>query len=225
MNSERTTVGGRTEIGRGLLSDQIYEVVRDAILSGELSPGDRVVESEVARRYEVSQAPVREAVKRLAQEGLLTYLPRRGNFVSSISEDEMAEARVVRAAMESLAASLVGSRIAPSRVTQLREIVARMHTAVSDHSYDEFRRLDVSFHRTVIESTGNSVLLRVWDVLQPTFLATRVISDPFYQGERDVIASEHGYLVDLLEGTDVERAAAEFSRHAAGEPPRTALPS
>ena len=89
---------------RVLLSDQAYDLMRRSILDGTLSPGARIVESEIARRLGVSQAPVREAVKRLAHEGLVTVLPRRGSYVAQISVDEVDDAREVRAMLEEAAA-------------------------------------------------------------------------------------------------------------------------
>src|SRR5438874_317808 len=76
-----------------LLSDRVYEAIRGWILSGELAPGMRVVESEIARVLGTSQTPAREAVRRLAHEGLVTYRPRLGNFVTEISQVEAREAR------------------------------------------------------------------------------------------------------------------------------------
>src|SRR5690242_2606867 len=76
----------------GRLSDQVYDLVRAAIAAGELEPGARLVELELARRYGVSQAPVRDALRRLAADGLVLQFPRRGSYVADISEEDARQA-------------------------------------------------------------------------------------------------------------------------------------
>src|ERR1700678_4172389 len=87
-----------------LLSDKVYGLVRRAILDGTQAPGSRLVESEIARSLGVSQAPVRDAIKRLGHEGLVTSLPRRGSYVTELSEHEFAIGRELRAAVEQVGA-------------------------------------------------------------------------------------------------------------------------
>src|SRR6478735_11861231 len=103
-----------TELKRGLLSDQIYELVKTMIKDGTLEPGEQLVESQLARRLQVSQAPVRDALKRLAHEGLVTHVRHQGNFVASYSDEEAQQAKVARAALEGLAGELACGRLDPA---------------------------------------------------------------------------------------------------------------
>ena len=108
-----------------LLSDRVYDAIRGWILSGELAPGMRVVESEIARVLGTSQTPAREAVRRLAHEGLVTYRPRLGNFVTEISQVEAREAREVRVLLESAAARRATGHVPPGELDLLRIEVQR----------------------------------------------------------------------------------------------------
>ncbi|MDR1711765.1 MAG: GntR family transcriptional regulator [Propionibacteriaceae bacterium] len=99
-------------VNRKLLSDQVYDLILASILDGTRAPGSRVVESEIARTLGVSQAPVREAVKKLAHAGLLTSIARNGSYVTEISREEVTFSREIRAAIESAAARVVTERAA-----------------------------------------------------------------------------------------------------------------
>src|SRR5262249_55336665 len=106
-----TLASNKDRLRNTLISDRVYELLRQAIVDGELGPNERVVESEIARRLGVSQAPVREAVKQLAREGLLMHVPRRGNFVVEISSKDAEHARQVREPLERLAAGLAAGQL------------------------------------------------------------------------------------------------------------------
>lgn len=92
------------EFSKELLSDRVYDLIRASILDGSREPGSRVVESEIARSFNISQAPVRDAVRRLVHAGLVTSEPRRGSYVTELSEEDFSMARRLRAALEGIGA-------------------------------------------------------------------------------------------------------------------------
>nr|WP_321182082.1 GntR family transcriptional regulator [Microbacterium barkeri] len=94
---------GTAGLQRGLLSDQIYALIKAMIKDSTLAPGEQLVESQLARQMQVSQAPVRDALKRLAHEGLVSHVRHQGNFVASYSAEEAAQAKVARVELEGLA--------------------------------------------------------------------------------------------------------------------------
>jgi DNA-binding GntR family transcriptional regulator len=199
-----------------LISDQVYTLLRRSIIEEELTPGERVVESDIARRLGVSQAPVREAVNRLAIEGLLTHVPRRGKFVAEISAEDALQARQVREPLEGLAGALAAERIDDEAIADLEDLVERMHAAVAAQDVTAFRELDIAFHDRVSRIAGNPYLARAWGVLQPSLRALRVIGDPLYGGDWLAMANEHGRLLSLLRAGDPQKAGAAFADHAAG---------
>jgi len=204
------------ELSKDLLSDRIYDILRASILDGSREPGSRLVESEIARGMNVSQAPVREAVKRLVHEGLVTSEPRRGSYVTAISPDEFVIARQLRAAIESVGARSAISSLANGDLVDLRNIVAKMRTAVAAGDWAEFRSLDMRFHERVLLIGGHAVLARVWAVLEPLLVSQRAIGDPAYTGDRAAVVEWHDDLIAALEAGDPEAASAAFFAHASG---------
>jgi DNA-binding GntR family transcriptional regulator/transposase len=200
-----------------LLSDRVYEAIRGWILSGELAPGMRVVESEIARVLGTSQTPAREAVRRLAHEGLVTYRPRLGNFVTEISQVEAREAREVRVLLESAAARRATGHVPPEELDLLRIEVQRMIEAAGHHDIGAFREADLRFHRQVLATSGNSMLLRVWRTLEPALWSLQVVSNAMYAGDWGLMARRHLDLIEVLNGTDPEDSARLFAAHARGE--------
>lgn len=203
-------------LSRGLLSDQIYDWVKSSITNGTLAPDAQLVESRLARELQVSQAPVREALQRLAHEGLVTHRPNRGNFVTSFSTEQSRQARVARAALEQLSGQLACGNVHPEERYQLASIVEDMHDAAAEGDVPTFRELDFLFHRTVIEISGNVHLPRMWDIIEPSLRSLHVLSDPGFSGNWKDVADSHLRLLTVLEDGDPETAGTLFKRHALG---------
>jgi DNA-binding GntR family transcriptional regulator len=164
-----------------------------------------------------SQTPAREAVRRLAHEGLVTYQPRLGNFVTEISQVEAREAREVRVLLESAAARRATGRVPEHELQLLRTEVRLMMEAAEHHDIGAFREADLRFHRQVLATSGNSMLLKVWRTLEPALWSLQVVSNAMYAGDWGLMARRHLDLVLVLGGTDPEDAARLFSAHARGE--------
>jgi DNA-binding GntR family transcriptional regulator len=201
---------------KALLSDQVYTVVRGLVLDGSLQPGTRIVESEIARRLGVSQAPVREAIKRLAFEGLVSVVPRRGSYITQISEAEAQDAREVRALLEESAARQAVENFDADARQALEDLVAGMREAARGPDLAAFRGHDMAFHRAVIELSGNSYLPRLWAVMESSLLSLRVVGDPGFTGSWTEMAEVHQALVEALASGNRGQAAAAFYRHASG---------
>lgn len=201
---------------KALLSDQVYAMVRGMVLDGTLQPGTRIVESEIARQLEVSQAPVREAIKRLAFEGLVTAVPRRGSYIAQISEAEAQDAREVRALLEESAAREAVQYFDADARQALEELVDGMRKAARETDLAAFRAHDMAFHRAVIELGGNTYLPRLWAVMESSLLSLRVVGDPGFTGSWTEMAETHQALVEALASGNRGQAAAAFHRHASG---------
>ncbi|KUJ36267.1 GntR family transcriptional regulator [Streptomyces sp. NRRL F-5122] len=202
---------------RVLLSDQVYTRVRGLIIGGDLKAGDRLVEAEIARDLGVSQAPVREAVKRLVHEGLADHVPRRGSFVADVSSQDADAARAVRVIIEEFAARAVAERCTATAMEGLSSQVRAMREAAAAGDIGRFRDADIGFHRALCEASGNPFLTRIWSLMEPSLRALRVVSDPLFTGDWTQMADHHGVLLDMLESADADRAAAAFAAHARGD--------
>ncbi len=201
---------------RGLLSDQIYLMIKTMIKDSSLVPGEQLVESQLARQLEVSQAPVRDALKRLAHEGLVSHVRHQGNFVATYTDEEAEQAKTARVELEALAGRLASGHLDDDRREALLEIIEDMHAAADGADLPAFRELDFVFHRAVIEASGNTYLPKMWDLLEPSLRVMHVLGDPTFTGDWHEVADWHRGLLDVLDAGDAQAASDLFRRHAAG---------
>lgn len=202
---------------RQLLSDQVYTLLRDWIVSGELVPGQRLVESEIARRVGTSQTPPREAIKRLAYEGLVVSQPHRGTRVARISERQAQDVRDIRVMFEEYVARRIAGRLDAEHTRLLADDVAQLRRAVNKGDIAAFRSADMSFHRHVCEAARNDALIRLWRMIESSLWDLHVLGDPRYVGGWGALAEHHAELLDVLRSGDPDVAGPMFAAHAAGE--------
>lgn len=196
----------------GTLSDQIHTAIRADISEGRLAPGERLVESEIARKIGVSQAPVREALKRLAHEGLVLQLPRRGTYVAEISEEEARRSYLVREPLEDVAAREYCAHAPDSAHAQLQECIDRMFDAAKRDDLAQLVQADIDFHRTVWEASGNPALPRIWPIVESMMRSFTAVSNKVYFRKQEVAAS-HLPLLETLRDRDPDRAATAAREH------------
>jgi DNA-binding GntR family transcriptional regulator len=204
-------------LSQTLLSDQAYMLLRGELLSAEHAPGTRLVESEIARRLEVSQAPVREALRRLAHEGLVLQLPRRGSFVAHLSAEEARKSYAVRAALEVVAVDEVieseDPDLIPALVGSLEEHLASMVAAAEADDVARLVAADAAFHRTVWEASGNELLTRIWPMVEVAMRNLTVVSNRLYYVWLSDVAATHRPLIESLRTRD-PAAPQMFQEHA-----------
>ncbi|MEV0009028.1 FCD domain-containing protein [Streptomyces sp. NPDC051840] len=202
---------------RQLLSDHVYTLLRDWIVGGELVPGQRLVESEIARRVGTSQAPPREAIKRLAYEGLVVSQPHRGTYVARISERQAQDVRDIRVMFEEYVARRIAGRLDAEHDRLLTQDVERLRQAADKGDIAAFRSADMSFHRHVCEAARNDALIRLWRMIESSLWDLHVLGDPRYVGGWGALAEHHAELLDVLHSGDPDAAGPMFAAHAAGE--------
>ncbi|MGW5040630.1 GntR family transcriptional regulator [Streptomyces parvulus] len=218
--AEGGPVPGTPRMPRQLLSDHVYTLLRDWIVGGRLAPGQRLVESEIARGFGTSQAPPREAIKRLAYEGLVISQPHRGTYVARVSERQAQDVRDIRVMFEEYAARRVAGRLDAEHARLLTEDVDRLRRAAAQDDIGAFRDADMSFHRHVCESADNAALIRLWRMIESSLWDLHVLGDPRYAGSWGAMAEHHAELLDVLRRGDPDVAGPMFADHAAGETAR-----
>lgn len=201
---------------KGLLSDQVYDRLRQAIIDGDLAANTRLIESELARQYGISQAPVRDAIRRLAHEGLVTHIKRQGSYVAEISTDDASRAREIRELLEGVAARELAANWTVEAEDRLTDELERMRAAAKSGSQAKLRQADLAFHRTLCELSGDTLLQRLWGVLEPSLNVLQVVGDPFYKRDLRELAEWHAGLIKVLGAGDPSRAEAAIRSHAAG---------
>jgi DNA-binding GntR family transcriptional regulator len=151
-------------LNRSSLSEQVREEVLRRILDGQLKPGERIVETRLAQEMGTSQAPIREALRSLEALGVLHAVPNRGVHVRVLQPSELAEIYLIRAELESYAASLAVVTL-KSDVTELEAHIAAMNRAAAAHSLSQFAEANAQFHRHIVVASGLAILVEIWAML------------------------------------------------------------
>lgn len=150
------------------LRDSIAFAIRSAIASGQLRPGDPVPEAQIAEQLRVSRSPVREAFRKLEEQGLLVSYPHRGTYVTHFTEKDAREIYQLRVGLEGLAIRwAVESGRGNELMDRLERIVDRMRPLVGTDRKPDMAELDSEFHTTIVEASGNSRLMQVWRGMDP----------------------------------------------------------
>jgi DNA-binding GntR family transcriptional regulator len=205
--------------GRASLSRVVSEQIRGRILDGSLKPGERLVEDRLSSELGVSRVPVREALRSLSAEGLVTLLPRRGATVVEVTPEDVAELVEVRALLEGLNARLAAQRHDPEIVAQLQDTLERGNAAAGNGTAEVLARLNAEFHERLAEASRNSVLSEVMRGLRErTSIAfsingrTRAREDwQEHAGVLAAVIAGDGELAALLATRHVQNAAAAFA--------------
>jgi len=150
------------------LRDLAYDDIRDAILSGALAPGERVKERDVAEQMGISTTPVKEALRRLEQEGLVVSQPRRGAVVSTLVQIPVEEIEEIRGMLEAMAARLAATRMTDAELSRLQAIVEEMTRLTLEMREPQTRIEDVSvFHQLIRDGSRNAFIARFVGTLTP----------------------------------------------------------
>jgi DNA-binding GntR family transcriptional regulator len=144
------------------MEDEILYRMREAIVSGKIEPGAHLNETDIAKQMAVSRIPVREALRKLEQEGLIVRLPNKGCFVITFTEQDIKEVFSLRASLESMAYQWAIPKMTSQDVDKLRELVKNQEQAIQREDYDELARLDMHFHEFICIKADHSRLLKAW---------------------------------------------------------------
>ena len=202
----------RIESGQRTLRGQAYDILKRQLLSGELRPGERVNEVVMASRLGISRGPLREAIRNLEQEGLLTAAPHRGTFVRQLTEEEAAELQEVRLALETAAACRLALRFTPEAEALLEERLVDLSALHEDDStLAERMAADLAFHEAICEASGNETLLATWRSLigRITILVVNVGAHRMSQLQD---ADAHRPLLDAIVSGNPEVIRETFAR-------------
>jgi DNA-binding GntR family transcriptional regulator len=183
-----------------LIADQL----REQIVQGVFRPGEQINESVLATQLRTSRGPIREALQRLSQEGILVSHRNRGVFVLELSADDIREIYAVREAVESTAADALlkaGHEQVKATCQALQAIVADMAEQVAVSDWQAIARLDMQFHTTFVAGAGNTRLIRIYETLAAESRMC-ILGLAVAYPRIDVLVQEHQNLLDLLEAGD-----------------------
>lgn len=194
-----------------VLSEQIKEQLMEDLLHKKYKAGDRLVESALAREFNVSQAPVREAIKSLVEMELLDFEPYKGITVRSFTVDDLSEVFMVRASLESLAARLAAERITDKELEHLEEILEQMLEAAKNGDVVNRTAFNNEFHDAIISVSGNKLIARLSRNLR--FASWSHTSGSLTSMDHIGIAKRHTLIIDSLRSRDPDRAEKVMRDH------------
>ena len=194
------------------LRDQIYQYIRGLIVSGQLRPGEVINEVAIGEQLGVSRTPVREAVKRISDEGLVNVFAQTGTFVAPISLKGLEEAYVIRNALEMESAKRAASKLTTAHAEILEDNIVAHELAIARAKYGEAIRLDDVFHRTIAEINDFSMLWRAVDISKAQMDRGRYMSIP-KPGAGEVTIQQHRLILKALQRHDGAAAAAAMRDH------------
>jgi DNA-binding GntR family transcriptional regulator len=200
------------DLERRTLAEQTYHTLRAAIMDDEYSPGAELQEVALARDYGVSRGPVREALRRLSAEGLVTIRPRRGAVVRRLTKKDFLDAYLVREQLEVLAVRLAASRLTAEDVEELSGHVDAMETAVASGDMPALFRENRAFHSLLVERADNGILRAAYGHVVDS-MSRYWRRSVLLRGDLTRLAAEHRAILEAVRRGDADAAAALTQQH------------
>ena len=194
------------------LRDVVFNTLRQAILRGELKPGERLMEIQLANKLGVSRTPIREAIRKLELEGLVLMIPRKGAEVAEITEKNLRDVLEVRCALEELAVQLACDRMDEEGIKAMREASAEFRNTLDSDDITRIAQADVAFHDIIYAATDNHRLIQLLNNLREQMYRYRIE----YLKKKECypqLLEEHQTIIDSIESQDKDRATQITGQH------------
>lgn len=187
------------------LRELVCETIRQAIIDGTFSPGERLMEIQMADEMGVSRTPVREAIRKLELEGFVVMIPRRGTYVADISIRDITEIYEIRTSLDVLAAGLAAERITDDELETLNRLLVEIGQHIADNNMEKIVEVDTAFHDILYQASRNERLCSIINNLREQLTGIRGRSMS-YPGRLVETMDEHRSLVDCIAARNVEAA-------------------
>ena len=198
------------------MSDHVYDQVLRAILEHRFKPGERLCIPEISRKLDVSQMPVRQAIDRLSEEGLIDIRPRSGTFVAQADERDIAETFDIRRALDGLVAESAVQHVRHQDIVKLREYVRQMDrfAALGSEGMGPHDRLNWEFHLLIVKLSHNEKLYDIYRQLNAHLkIASVHVSSRDWASRVPLAQAEHRAMVDALEARRAGALSAVLAEH------------
>ncbi len=194
------------------LGEVVFEYLRNAILAGELKPGERLMEVTLAEQLGVSRTPVREAIRKLEKESFVIMIPRKGAYVADLTKKDIMEVLEIRKELEGFAAALAAERMALSEKEALGKVVERFNESLINMDKKSMIECDNEFHSLIFEATKNQRLINIIYDLHDQFQRFRLIYFNEFNNYKEIQAS-HNRIFDAIIKKDAKGARSEAESH------------
>lgn len=196
---------------RLLLHQEVGQYIKEAILSGELKPGERIVETRLAQDLGVSQAPVREAIRELEFSGLIEQKPYMGTFVKKIELQDIRQFYEIRSALEKVGAECACDAMSDEQCEELGHILFAMEESARDRDVSRYVKEDALFHDKIIESADNDLLCKLWE--QCNIRAWLFVGTNLAGHDLPYLASRHRLIYENLLARNKEKLRTSVEAH------------
>lgn len=203
-------------IQRRSLHDELTELLRGMITGGELAPGEKIPEQRLCERFGVSRTPLREALKVLASEGIVTLRPNRGAVVSALTLEDLDEVFPVMGALEALSGEIACRHITDEEVAAIQSIHETMVGHWRAGELQPYFRLNQQIHEAILEATRNETLKSLYRSLAGRLLTARYIANMSAERWAEAVA-EHEAILQCLSNRDGDKLADILKRHLANK--------
>jgi len=205
MNRERKD--GKT------LKEEIIEYLRKRIITNDLKPGDRIVELDIAKKYDISRGPVREAVRLLEDEGLLEYKKNIGCVVKVLSKKELKEMYLILSSLEKLALNLTNGVLKSEIIEKMEDKAKNIEAYIEEKDIESIIEADYEIHKQIVLNPENDKLFQLWDSMKTSYYAmylTVLEKDPniLYR-----IHKKHMGFIEVLKEGNLEKSIKEITDH------------
>lgn len=221
MTDDATTVLARREgqtgtppdqIVRRTLHDELLERLRQMIVDGALAPGAKVPEKELCERFGVSRTPLREALKVLASEGLVTLTPNRGAMVADLTREDLEEVFPVMAALEAVSGEMACTNITDDEVAEIRRLHEKMIGYYNARDLSGYFRINQQIHELILKAARNPTLTSLYRSLAGRIRQARYLANMSRSRWAQAV-DEHGQMIEALEVRDGARLAGILKSH------------
>ena len=194
------------------LRDVVFNTLRQAILRGELKPGERLMEIQLANKLGVSRTPIREAIRKLELEGLVLMIPRKGAEVADITEKSLRDVLEVRKALEELAVQLTCDKITKEQIRELEQAAEQFKKTLKSNDITEIAEADVRFHDIIYLATDNQKLILLLNNLREQMYRYRIeyLKRAYKYSQ---LLAEHEEIIRHIEKKQKKEAAEIVCKH------------
>lgn len=201
------------------LTDEIADIIRDRILKGEYSIGEKIKENQIATELKVSRTPIREAFKQLENEGLIDYIPNRGCFAKGFTKQDIEDIYAVRKALEVLSVEWAVSRITQEEIDYLQDQSDLMEFYMTRKDGKKILEINTDFHDIIYNATRSRFMAQVLRSYKEYIEQTRKVlfSEP---NSFEAVFNEHRAILQAIKARDVEKAKEAMARHLDGSKKR-----
>lgn len=205
------TVTKQSIIGKQSISEDLVSLIKQQIIDGTLNPGDRIVETKLAKELGISQTPVREAIRQLSGEGIITIVPNKGPIVRKIDSNDIFEIYSIRSFLEGFAIRLATQYATDDDINELAAFYQDMKTKLSDDSVKTLTAESLHIHRTIIRLSRHARLIKMYESISFQIALAGRILGVISTKQKEV--AQHWELVDAMMKRDPEHAERVMRSH------------